>query len=258
MEQIDYGRAGMNTQGKYDPIEKAREVSEVVCTGNMRKYYRFRPAPFYGGIATADCVGCCLTCLFCWAWNKVTRPEAHGILYSPRQVAEKLVGIARKKGYRRVRISGNEPTLCRDHLLGVLELIPGDILFILETNGIPIGHDKTYAQSLARFENVHVRVSLKGCDEKEFSLLTGAQERGFTLQIQALQNLAQAGVSAHPAVMSSFSPWEKVADLKERLREIDLAYADLEIEGLILYRDVRERLDRAHIPYHDAYSPRKV
>jgi uncharacterized Fe-S cluster-containing radical SAM superfamily protein len=31
---------------------------EVICKGNKRKYYRFRAGRFYGGIATADCMGC--------------------------------------------------------------------------------------------------------------------------------------------------------------------------------------------------------
>jgi hypothetical protein len=50
----------------YDPIELAEEIGKVVNAEEKRKYYRFRPAPYYGGIATADCVGCCLRCLFCW------------------------------------------------------------------------------------------------------------------------------------------------------------------------------------------------
>jgi uncharacterized Fe-S cluster-containing radical SAM superfamily protein len=38
----------------YDPVRKAEETSWVVCRGDSRKYYRFRAARFYGGIATAD------------------------------------------------------------------------------------------------------------------------------------------------------------------------------------------------------------
>ena len=51
--------------------------------------------------------------------------------------------------YNQLRISGNEPTIARDHLIRVLELIPKNLLFILETNGILIGADETYAQDLA-------------------------------------------------------------------------------------------------------------
>ena len=39
-----------------DPVELAERMRQMVSSGEKRKYYRFRPAPFYGGIATADCV----------------------------------------------------------------------------------------------------------------------------------------------------------------------------------------------------------
>ena len=48
----------------YDPVAHAAEVEKLVVRGSKRKYYRFRGARFYGGIATADCVGCCLKCAF--------------------------------------------------------------------------------------------------------------------------------------------------------------------------------------------------
>jgi uncharacterized Fe-S cluster-containing radical SAM superfamily protein len=41
-----------------DPIALAEEAGKIVGSGEKRKYYRFRPAFYYGGIATADCVGC--------------------------------------------------------------------------------------------------------------------------------------------------------------------------------------------------------
>ena len=150
-------RSGSKEHG-YDPIKRAKEVAQIVCDGARRKYHRFRPARFYGGITTADCVGCPLRCLFCWSWDKVVSPHFRGNLYSPQDVAANLVGIARKRRFRQVRIRGNEPTLGREHLVKVLERIPPDIVFILETNGLLLGHDSTYAQDLAKFENLYVRV----------------------------------------------------------------------------------------------------
>jgi len=80
----------------YDPIEMAGETREVVCRGDRRKYYRFRPARFYGGIATADCVGCCLRCVYCWSWREVANPERIGEWHSPEHVASTLIGIAER------------------------------------------------------------------------------------------------------------------------------------------------------------------
>ncbi len=175
----------------YNPLELAEETRKEVCSGDSRKYYRFRPARFYGGIATADCVGCCFRCVFCWSWKVVSRAKTSGQFYSPEDVARRLTGIARKKHLKKMRISGNEPTICREHLIKVLENIDENYLFILETNGILIGSDESYARELSRFSNLFVRVSLKGACGEEFSRLTGAVPEGFDLQLKALENLVR-------------------------------------------------------------------
>jgi uncharacterized Fe-S cluster-containing radical SAM superfamily protein len=231
----------------YDPIERARDVAQSVCDGERRKYHRFRAARFYGGVATADCVGCCLCCVFCWSWRGVNEPEAVGSLYGPREVADNLASIAHKKKFRQVRISGNEPTIGREHLLRTIESLPPVFTFILETNGILLGHDRSYAKDLARFPLLRVRVSLKGSTPGEFTRLTGAVPEGFSLQIAALENLVAEGVLAHPAVMTSFSPPENLAALRKRLREITPWFDDFEQEELALYGDVERRLAEAAI-----------
>ena len=243
------------TKNAYDSVKRAGEVAKVVCRGGQRKYHRFRPARFYGGIATADCVGCCLQCLFCWSWPKVISPQRYGRFYTPKEVAAKLTHIVRKKGFHQARISGNEPTISREHLIKVIERIPSDIRFILETNGIPIGYDYTYAVDLVRFKNLYVRISLKGCDEAEFSTLTGALPQGFELQLKALENLCRTGVNVHPAVMVSFSPSAKERGLRKKLSAIRREFEHIEIEELVLYGDVEKRLSKAGIEYRSAYSP---
>jgi uncharacterized Fe-S cluster-containing radical SAM superfamily protein len=239
----------------FDPINKADHVVTKVTRGDLRKYYRFRPARFYGGIATADCVGCCLECIFCWSWREVMNPKAYGHFYTPKDVARRLTGIARKKRFKKIRVSGNEPTLAREHLLKVLEMVPFNLLFILETNGILIGHDQTYAEDLSRFENLCVRVSIKGTNEQEFSRLTGAEPGGFGLQLKALENLRRQGVQVHPAVMASFSPQENINALQRQLSHIDPSFKDIEIEELMLYGKVENRLQQAGIRFRSAYHP---
>jgi hypothetical protein len=90
----------------FNPLEMAELTRNIVCKNNQRKYYRFRASRFYGGIATADCVGCCLRCVFCWSWNIAANPEECGRFYSPEDVAGKLIAIAKKKKLRQLRISG--------------------------------------------------------------------------------------------------------------------------------------------------------
>ena len=69
---------GENVSSLVDPLEIAERVKQVVSSGEKREYYRFRPAPFYGGIATANCAGCYLRCLYCWSWNIIIQPEKVG------------------------------------------------------------------------------------------------------------------------------------------------------------------------------------
>ncbi|MDH5771048.1 MAG: hypothetical protein OEZ25_07170, partial [Candidatus Bathyarchaeota archaeon] len=70
----------------FNPVELAHRTDKIVTRGTLRKYYRFRSAPFYGGISTADCVGCALRCVFCWSGFPRDHPERSGRFYSPEQV----------------------------------------------------------------------------------------------------------------------------------------------------------------------------
>jgi len=223
-----------------------KQTQALVSKGRLRKYYRFRWARYYGGIATADCVGCCLRCLFCWSWDIACHPDTAGSFFTPEQVAYHLQKTARKHHGTQMRISGNEPTLNREHLLEVLGYIPFDYGFILETNGILLGLDRSYCSELARFSNLHVRVSLKGCSPSEFIRLTGVGGKGFELQIKALENLVSEGVSCHPALMS-FAGAQPVSVLAGHLNAIDPKLADIEEEELIPYPPALERLHRARI-----------
>jgi uncharacterized Fe-S cluster-containing radical SAM superfamily protein len=242
----------------FNTLDLAELTRNIVCKNNQRKYYRFRASRFYGGIATADCVGCCLRCVFCWSWNIAANPEECGRFYSPEEVAGKLIATAKRKKLRQLRISGNEPTICREHLIKVLELIPEDYLFILETNGILIGSDITYAEELSRFSNLYVRVSLKGTNEEEFSRLTGAIPEGFQMQLKALEHLSKYGVNVHPACMISFSPPENITALRKRLKAINPAFEDFEAEELMLYPHVEERLKKLKVNYMTGYKPGSI
>lgn len=242
----------------FDPIALASSTAEEVCKEDLRKYYRFRPSRFYGGISTADCVGCCLRCVFCWSWNVTTQPKESGRLYTAEEVAGRLITMARRRQMKQLRISGNEPTICRAHLIKVLALIPKEYLFILETNGILIGSDPSYAEELSGFKNLYVRVSLKGTCEEEFSQLTGAVPHGFGLQLQALEHLMKFQVRAHPSCMTSFSPSERIRALREKLKALHAGLEDFEIEELILYPAVEKRLRRMGIPYRTGHRPDSI
>ena len=234
----------------FDPLMLTRETEGIVVNGKLRKYYRkARGGKWYGGIASAYCCGCNLRCAFCWSGFPRDHPDKIGDFYSPEQVFNQLRRVASKRGYNQLRITGNEPTIGRDHLFGILELVDqSDFKFILETNGILIGHDRHYSEQLSRFKNLHVRVSLKATSSEDFSRLTCAAPKGFNLQLESLKNLLNAEVSFHPAIMMSFSSSADIQQLKNELQVIDQGLADnLEEEYVILYPPVVERLKKAGI-----------
>ncbi|MEM4221917.1 MAG: molybdenum cofactor biosynthesis protein MoaA, partial [archaeon] len=137
------------------------------------------------------------------------------------------------------------PTLCKEHLISVLEKLEslnGNLLFILETNGILLGAEEEYSKELSSFRNLHVRVSFKAADEKRFSELTGASEKGFGFQLKALKNLEKYKVSCHPSLMISFSEPKKIESFRDTLRKISKRFEEFEIEEVLLYPEVLKRL----------------
>jgi uncharacterized Fe-S cluster-containing radical SAM superfamily protein len=224
----------------YNPIELSKKIENIVCTEDKKKYYRFRPAGFYGGIATADAVGCNLRCKFCWSTKSVWKPTITGESYSPEEVSETLLDIAKTKDYHKIRISGGEPTIGRRHLIKVLELIHPDLLFILETNGILLGYDKKYIEDLSKFNNLHIRVCIKGINPEEFTLLTGA-EVGYEYQMKSLEYLKDLKTDFNIALVSIS---KDKSEFYMELAEMGLGKLMLEEEEIKLYPQVKNRLEK--------------
>ena len=228
----------------FDSIELSNKIEKMVMKDNLKKYYRFRPTRFYGGIATADTVGCNLRCRFCWSSNSVWNTNSTGKFYSSQEVADKIQDIAIKKGYHRLRISGGEPTIGKEHLLNILKKIKTNYVFILETNGILLGYDDSYIDDLSVFRNLHVRVCLKGADSEEFSLFTGAKT-GFEYQMKAISLLKEKKISYNIALVSN--NYEKKQRLFDRLKVMDMDNVMIEDEEILLYPFVRKRLSEYNL-----------
>ena len=58
--------------------------------------------------------------------------------------------------------------------------------------------------------------------------------------------------------MVSFSIPENIHALRKRLAAIDRSFAEIEIEELVLYGDVEERLRKAMIECGTSYHPRDI
>ncbi len=235
----------------YDPIERTKVVRERVCregsSGQERLYYRFRGGRWYGGIASADVIGCNLSCKFCWAWYFRDRYNL-GNYFTSEGAFRKLRKIAVGRRYNLMRLTGGEPTICRDHLIRLVELaLASGYGFILETNGLLLGHDMSYAKELSSYDDLLIRVSFKGVNPEEFSELTGAKPSGFDLQLSALRNLLDYGIkpcrNLIPAIMVSFSKDEDIAEFVMKLSDMDEDLPRcIDWEVVILYPHVEKIL----------------
>lgn len=231
----------------FDPLELARKTEELVGRKDARKHTRFYCTGVYGGISTGYTVGCCLRCIFCWVDSSRDFPERYGELYTPQQVFQKLIQNARRKGVSRLRISGGEPTLCREHLLAVLDRVESTgYEFILETNGILVGADEGYAAELARHACAHIRVSLKAGTAEGFKARTGAREEFWELPFVAVERLLAAGADFHVAAMTDprLMPQAERAALVARLDQTGYA-GWVEEEQCDAYRSTTRRLQAA-------------
>lgn len=166
---------------------------------------------------------------------------------------------------RKLRISGAEPTLGKEHLLGLLRHVEGSEfdIFILETNGILFGADESYVEEISRFKKPHVRVSLKAGTPEAFTRRTGAKPESFELPFRAIRNLLNYGVSFHVAGMMDdpriVTKQERV-ELAKKLEEIDpRLVAAFEGEVIDPYETTLARLKSGELslkwPLRERYGP---
>lgn len=214
---------------KFDPIKLARDTEKLVCRGDERKYTAFYTVGVYRGISTGYAVGCCLRCYYCWSGWSRDFPELYGKFFSPTRAFAMLDKVAKEYGVKKLRISGCEPTIGRTHLIKLLELMEKSDydLFILETNGILFGADKSYVKDISKFTKVHVRVSIKAGNPTGFSERTGAKPEYFEFPFKAIDYLLDYGVSFHVAAMTDprIMPKSERRELIEKLKEIDINVA---------------------------------
>ena len=189
------------------------------------------------------------------------------------EVSERLIKAAQKgissRGWEhymylrvnKLRVSGCESTLGKEHLLKVLGYLEKyDYPFFLEANGILLGEDSYYVEKLAKFsELLYVRVSFKAATPEGFTERTGAIGKYYELPFKALGNLLDVGTYARAAAMTDpqIMPEEERSILKKRLNEIDptARYDEtLEEEMMGSYDTTRKRL----IAYDEEEFARKL
>ena len=236
----------------FEPIQRSLQVERVVTKGNLRRYYRFRPAPYYGGIATADTVGCNLLCAYCWNYARNLNPDNFGRYYSPSQVGKRLLGIARRKNFQYIRLTGAEPILGKVSFIHFIQILDSvlsqktDLIFILETNGLILGFQKELAFNLRGFRNLSIRIAIKAWDEESFTQITGADKEFFIYPLLALKNLRELNLDAWSAVMGDLFTKDRIRTLKAKMKELGIKQ-HIETEELERYPYVLENIKKRNI-----------
>ena len=82
-----------------------------------------------------------------------------------------------------------------------IKLVGGQ--FIVETNGIAIGHDPSLLDLLKPLK-CHIRLTIKGDDPDSFQKVTGAFKEAFAYQLQAVEAIRKAEISLSVAVIAQF------------------------------------------------------
>jgi uncharacterized Fe-S cluster-containing radical SAM superfamily protein len=184
----------------FDPMRRSEEIESLVMRGERRRYYRFRSSGHYGGVVTADTVGCNLLCAYCWNHRKNENPT-QGEFCSADEVLLRLRTEAGRTGIRNFRISGAEPILgerSARHLAEVLSAFPGR--FIVETNGIILGYSPDLLDLLLPHDP-YFRLTIKGDCAERFEEITGATGAAFRFQVEALSELRKRGGTCRIAAM---------------------------------------------------------
>lgn len=236
----------------FQPIQRSYEVEKIVTRGNLRRYYRFRPAPYYGGIATADSIGCNLLCAYCWNYERNLNPDKFGHYYSPSEVAQRLLSIAKRKNFQYIRLTGAEPILGEESFTHFIQVIDSvfsqrvDLTFILETNGLILGYQRELMFNLKEFKNLSVRIAIKAWNEESFTQITGAQKEFFIYPLLALRNLRELNLDAWCAVMGDLFTKDRIRALKARMKKLGIRQK-IETEALERYPFVLENIEKRRV-----------
>ena len=123
-------------------------------------------------------------------------------------------------------------------------------VFILETNGFFLGHKIEFISQL-QFENLRIRICLKGPDEDSFERITGVKKNFFSYPIRALKKLEEVGIQAWPALMRDLFRPEEIDRLEKILDQYKIK-AELELEALEAYPFVLENMKKRKLKFEDS------
>lgn len=223
----------------FNPLKLTKETEKMVCKGTSRKYWDFTSHRIIDIAYVHPLVaGCNLRCVFCFTPKEV-RDEPHmGLetLLSPQQIIDKARFHFKKerafykgKPYQIVKIfniTGTEPTVGRQHLIKLASLAENEEsidYFVIDTNGILLGADKSYVSSLSKYPKCMLCLGLKAGTPERFEQITGAQARFYDLPFKAIEYCLDYKLKFNLCAMTDprIMPQKEKEALHSKLCDID-------------------------------------
>jgi uncharacterized Fe-S cluster-containing radical SAM superfamily protein len=263
----------------FNPIELSRQTEKFVCKNGKRKYdsihlspnwkagdYALKnPTDTYGACATMT--GCNLRCFFCSSREHRDYPEKNGNFLTTQQAKTKIISLLNMQPRTiSIHIAGGECTIARTHLLKLLRKLFSEIpnlsnplykfsplpLVGILTNGILLGHDKSYVRQLSKFPNPQffVRIGLKAGTPEGLQKRSGAIGKYYELPFKAIKHCLDYNIKTVILAMTDpkIMPKKEREILFEKLREIDstLPFKVTE-EQFYPYTDAQKRVKASGI-----------
>jgi len=230
-------------------VRPARKPISAYVKGLVAPYKRFRKTRFYdttfiGGTYTGDIIGCPWTCDHCWSHFGWTHdPSQAEFELNPTQVVDKLMKGMIRNGQQACRISGGEPSMYWDHMMGVIDVfmervagkrmtIAGEtgpdgvpMYIVFETNGSLTSLERIdEVQERYGEESFHVLLhfGIKATDPELLAALNGmapeAAKAAHERQMKALVHVAsKTNLDLHVSVFDAFSDEQGVEQLRDAL-----------------------------------------
>ncbi len=229
----------------YDALKETERVARLVLRdGGLKRAYRMiGHYKFYYDKESilATMSGCNMRCSYCLWEDKYLWPRKRakvGEFLSPEEAFKRVEKASGEHGYRRVRITGGEPTIGWKHTRRLARLLlDAGYEVVLETNGILPAYRDDIVDDIAGLDGMQVRVSIKASTPRSFRLITGVESKYMHAPLETVKRLVRRGVDPERirvAIMLSFDDPRDVIRTVLLLKEIDERIAE-NVEGEIMY-----------------------
>lgn len=235
--RLDNGLEGVNFDIYRDTVFDYASIIKSKLGGAWESYNK---------LISAQIALCDFYCWHCYVPDELLRGASNKINYfTPRDFVDRFLAVRadpKKESYGSnvLRVSGGEPFLAPDFILGCLEYLQDkgldkEIFVWSETNLSPflmkggqtslvetwLEEQGKSLKNFAKFKNFVLHPCLHGTNPSNFAQITFAKEEYFNQLIEGLRLLVDLKIDVYPTIGSNTSPSTEITDLFLKLKEIN-------------------------------------